>query len=81
MLMANCAEYLAIWLGLTRIGVVVALVNNNLAGEALVHSINIAGPRLVIVGSDIASRLIAVRERLRAARRSTWDTSGRSGPR
>jgi fatty-acyl-CoA synthase len=66
LLMANCAEYLAIWLGLTRIGVVVALVNNNLAGEALVHSINIAGPRLIIVGSDIASRLIAVRERLRA---------------
>ena len=64
LLMANCAEYLAIWLGLTRIGVVVALVNNSLAGEALLHSINIAAPQLVIVGSDIASRLIAVRARL-----------------
>ena len=40
--MSNCAEYLAIWLGLTRIGVVVALINSQLAGEVLAHSINIA---------------------------------------
>jgi fatty-acyl-CoA synthase len=65
MVMPNCAEYMAIWLGLTRIGVVVALVNNNLAGDLLVHSINIVAPRVVIVGSDLASRLIAVRARLR----------------
>ena len=44
LLMSNCAEYLAIWLGLTRIGVVVALVNSQLAGDVLAHSINIAHP-------------------------------------
>jgi fatty-acyl-CoA synthase len=66
LLMTNCTEYLAIWLGLTRIGVVVALINNQLAGDALVHSIEIAAPRALIVGSDIASRLAAVRERLQA---------------
>jgi len=64
LMMANCAEYMAIWLGLTRIGVVVALVNNNLAGDALVHSISIVAPRAVIVGSDVAARLIEVRARL-----------------
>ena len=64
LMMPNCAEYMAIWLGLTRIGVVVALVNNNLAGDALVHSISIVAPRAVIVGSDLASRLIGVRARL-----------------
>jgi fatty-acyl-CoA synthase len=63
-MMPNCAEYMAIWLGLTRIGVVVALINNNLAGDALVHSINIVAPRAVIVGSGVASQLIAVRARL-----------------
>ena len=66
LMMPNCAEYLAVWLGLTRIGAVVALINTNLAGEALVHSIDIAGPRAVIVGSDFAARLIAVRARLGA---------------
>jgi fatty-acyl-CoA synthase len=66
LMMANCAEYMSIWLGLTRIGVVVALINNNLAGDGLIHSINIVAPRAVIVGADLASRLTAVRERLPA---------------
>jgi len=64
LMMTNCAEYLAIWLGLTRIGAVVALINNNLAGDALSHSINIVAPKALIVGGDIASRLIEVRARL-----------------
>jgi fatty-acyl-CoA synthase len=64
LMMPNCAEYMAIWLGLTRIGAVVGLINNNLAGDALVHSINIVAPRVVIVGSDVAARLIEVRARL-----------------
>jgi fatty-acyl-CoA synthase len=64
LMMANCAEYMAIWLGLSRIGVVVALINNNLAGAALVHSVSIAAPRALIVGGDLASRLTAVRPSL-----------------
>ena len=64
LVMPNCAEYMAIWLGLTRIGAVVALINDNLAGDALVHSINIVAPRAVIVGGDLASRLMEVRARL-----------------
>jgi fatty-acyl-CoA synthase len=64
LMMTNCAEYMAIWLGLTRIGVVVGLINTNLAGDALVHSINIVAPRAVIVGSDVAPRLTEVRARL-----------------
>src|SRR5258708_28137504 len=64
LMMPNFAEYMSIWLGLTRIGVVVALINNNLAGDALVHSINIVVPRAVIAGSHFASRLIGARARL-----------------
>ncbi|HXA34795.1 MAG TPA: long-chain-acyl-CoA synthetase [Steroidobacteraceae bacterium] len=66
LMMLNCAEYMAIWLGLSRIGVSVALINTNLAGEALVHSINIAAPKAIIVGTELASRLTAVRARLGA---------------
>ncbi len=66
LLMSNCAEYLAIWLGLTRIGVVVALVNSQLAGDVLAHSINIADPKYLIVGADLASRVAAIRPRLPA---------------
>jgi fatty-acyl-CoA synthase len=64
LMMPNCAEYMAIWLGLTRIGVVVGLINNNLTADALVHSINIIAPRAIIVGSGVAGRLIEVRSRL-----------------
>ena len=66
LLMSNCAEYLAIWLGLTRIGVVVALVNSQLAGDVLAHSIKIADPKYLIVGADLASRVAAIRPRLPA---------------
>jgi fatty-acyl-CoA synthase len=66
LLMSNCAEYLAIWLGLTRIGVVVALVNSQLAGDVLAHSIKIADPKYLIVGADLASRVAAIRLRLPA---------------
>jgi fatty-acyl-CoA synthase len=64
LMMQNCAEYMPIWLGLGRIGVIVALINNNLAGDALIHSINIVAPRAVIFGSEAASRLTAIRARL-----------------
>jgi fatty-acyl-CoA synthase len=66
LLMANCAEYLPIWLGLTRIGVEVALVNSQLAGSVLAHSINIAHPKYLIVGADLAPRIAAIRPHLPA---------------
>jgi len=67
LLMANCAEYLPIWLGLTRIGVVVALINSQLAGSVLAHSINIARPKYLIVGADLAPRIAAIRPHLPAS--------------
>jgi fatty-acyl-CoA synthase len=66
LLMSNCAEYLPIWLGLTRIGVVVALVNSQLAGDVLAHSINIADPKFLIVGADLAPRVAAILSHLPA---------------
>ena len=35
LLMPNCPDYMAIWLGLTRAGVVVALLNTNLSCGSL----------------------------------------------
>ena len=64
LLMPNCAEYVAVWLGLTRIGVTVALLNTHLASDGLMHSIRIVAPRLVVVGAELAPHLAAVRTRL-----------------
>src|SRR3984885_1031248 len=56
LLMPNRPDYLAIWLGLSRIGAVVALINTNLTGAALAHCITVAGSRHIIVDArlDIA---------------------------
>src|SRR5271155_1002056 len=64
LLMTNCAEYVAIWLGLTRIGIEVALINSQLSGEVLAHSIAVVNPKAVIVGADLATRFTAIRGRL-----------------
>ena len=58
--MPNCAEYVAAWLGLTRIGVTVALINTNLTGHALAHAIAVAAPRVVLSGAELAPRLDAI---------------------
>lgn len=64
LLMKNCPEYLALWLGLSRIGVSVALINTNLTGELLKHSIEVVHPRQVIAGASLAPVLAEVRGRI-----------------
>jgi fatty-acyl-CoA synthase len=64
LLMPNCPEYMAIWLGMTRIGVVVALVNTNLVGAALEHAINIVAPKRIIVDADLLDAIATVLPRL-----------------
>src|SRR5579862_2616041 len=62
--MENCPEYLAIWLGLTRLGVTVALVNTHLTQQALAHSLNTVRPRLILCDAALAPALLAVRAQL-----------------
>lgn len=51
--MPNRAEYVAIWLGVTRTGGAVALLNTNLTGTSLAHCINIVTPKAVIVAREL----------------------------
>lgn len=60
LLMHNCADYLAIWLGLTRAGLTVALINTHLTGDSLAHSIRIVTPRAIITGRDLAEQIVAI---------------------
>ena len=73
--MENCPHYLAIWLGLSQIGVTVALLNTNLTGPALGHSINTVSPRLLISGARLAAVVSAVRGEL-AAPLECWVSGG-----
>ncbi len=60
--MENRPEYVAIWFGLTKIGVIPALVNTNLAGDALAHSITIAEPELIITGAEQDEQIVSMGE-------------------
>jgi fatty-acyl-CoA synthase len=71
LLMPNRPEYMAAWLGITRVGGVVALINTNLAGPSLAHCINVAAPRHLIVSMEFVDRVTAVRQDL-AGRPTTW---------
>jgi fatty-acyl-CoA synthase len=50
--MPNRLEYMAIWYGLTKVGVSTALINNQLTGAALAHCLNISQALHCIVDSE-----------------------------
>jgi fatty-acyl-CoA synthase len=64
LMMPNSPHYMAIWLGIIRVGGVVALINTNLAGEPLRHSVAIVAPKHLIVGADLIGAVVAIRPRL-----------------
>jgi fatty-acyl-CoA synthase len=52
LVMPNRPEYMAIWLGITKVGAVVALINTNLRGAALTHCLDIVKPQHIVVASE-----------------------------
>lgn len=50
--MENRPEYVSFWYGLSKIGVVVGLINHNLTDKALAHCVNIADAKLILTGAD-----------------------------
>ena len=61
LMMPNCPQYLAIWLGIVRVGGVVALVNTNLVGAALRHSFETVSPKHIIVGRALLDAIAVIR--------------------
>jgi solute carrier family 27 fatty acid transporter 1/4 len=55
LLMENRPEFVAIWLGLSKVGIVTALINYNLKQKSLVHSINVAHCCCLIYGCELSS--------------------------
>ena len=52
LVMTNRVEYLAAWLGFSKIGVATALINTNLSGQALAHCLNIVNIAQVVADED-----------------------------
>jgi fatty-acyl-CoA synthase len=57
LMMPNRPEYMAVWLGLSAIGIVVALINTQLRGSSLAHCIDTVAPTHMIVAAEFSDRL------------------------
>lgn len=53
LLMPNRPEYVAIWLGIAKMGGITALLNTNLTGASLAHCITVVNARAVIVDATM----------------------------
>ena len=61
----NRLEYIPIWYGLSKVGVVAALINSQVAGAGLAHCIAISGAAHLICDADTAPVFEAARSLLR----------------
>jgi len=52
----NRAEYVPLWFGLSKVGVIPALLNFQLTGSALAHCINISEAKLLIVDHEMGEQ-------------------------
>ena len=64
LLMPNCAEFVAVWLGISGVGGAVALLNTGLRQDALAHAIAAVAPRHVLADATLADAVEAVRQGL-----------------
>ncbi len=70
--MPNCAEFIIIWIGLTRIGCVVALINTNLTGAALAHSFTIAKPKHIFCAAALEAAFETAKPQIDAPDYQCW---------
>jgi fatty-acyl-CoA synthase len=52
LMMMNRADYIAAWMGLSKVGVAAALINTNLSGQPLAHCLNIVGASQVLADEE-----------------------------
>ena len=76
LLMENRPEFLCAWMGLAKLGIVVALINTNLRGHALTHTLRLANARAHVVGIELAEAHAEAARELEAVP-PVWVTGGR----
>lgn len=69
--MPNRLEYLAIWLGMNKIGVITALINNSLTGAGLAHCINISVASLTLVDTTTRAAFQDIQDQV-ARHQALW---------
>ncbi|KAG7301019.1 hypothetical protein JYU34_015392 [Plutella xylostella] len=57
-------EYVFLWLGLAKLGVTTALINNNLRGNQLIHCLRVAGCKALVFGDEMAEAVKEIQTEL-----------------
>ncbi|KYQ58100.1 Long-chain fatty acid transport protein 1 [Trachymyrmex zeteki] len=73
--MENRPEYIATWLGLGKANFVAALINTNLRRDVLLHSINAAGCKAVIFGSELKDAIRDIKDKIPDIELYQWSES------
>ena len=77
--MPSRPDYIAAWLGITKVGGVAALINTKLVGLSLSHCINVAGADHVILADDLRAAFETALPHLTGAPR-IWIHGGSVNP-
>ncbi|MFK4502679.1 fatty-acyl-CoA synthase [Bradyrhizobium japonicum] len=67
LIMPNGIDHVAAWLGISRVGGVVALINTRLVGQSLAHCVDVARPSHVIVAYELMEALDGASPHLKTA--------------
>ncbi len=59
--MENKPEFIGLWYGLSKLGVISALINTNLRNKTLLHSIEIAKPKVLVYGQELTDEVTQVK--------------------
>lgn len=57
LLMETRPEYVGTWLGLSKIGIITALINSHLRKKTLLHCLKVANVKAIIVGTELIDAL------------------------
>src|SRR5258708_7478755 len=67
LIMQNWPDYIAAWLGISKVGGVVALINTKMVGGSIAHCMNVADADHVILADDLAGIFETARPYLNGA--------------
>ncbi len=70
-LMDNRPEFLIVHAGLAKIGVIPALINNNIKGKTLVHAVNIAEARALVIGAEYLGEYLKIKNEIKLKKPGT----------
>ncbi len=62
--MDNKPDYIAFWVGMSKVGIVTALINNQLQGAGLAHCVSISNARAIVMGPEQEELYASAKEQL-----------------